>query len=121
GELLHLQKEARALGATLDTVEAKRIVEARILEESLALSVAPRRETALALIAYLELADELGLAPQVWEAQNLYWTLLHEGPRGPDADPELLVRLGVRLGFDEACLDKAWRVRDVHQPAMSGA
>lgn len=110
-ELIYVRDEARAMGADLDVGEARRILETRIADEARALAVAPRRETARALLAYLELAQDLGLTLDLWEAQNLYWTLALEGPRGPDADPDLLVRLGVRLGFETRRLEQHWRER----------
>jgi len=45
----------------------------------------------------------------LWEAQNLYWTLLGEGPKGPDFDGELLIRIGIRLGFDQESLLRVGR------------
>jgi alpha-amylase/alpha-mannosidase (GH57 family) len=110
-ELHRIHEEAGALGAVLDTADARRLIEARILDEAMALSVAPRRETTKAILAYLDLAGALGLKPDLWEAQNLFWTLTLEGPRGPDADTQLLVRLGERLGFDRSGMETLWRRR----------
>ncbi|MBI4510045.1 MAG: DUF3536 domain-containing protein [Deltaproteobacteria bacterium] len=109
-ELVHLKEEARALGVSLDLTEAKRILEARILDEARSLSTSPRRETARALHSYLEMAEELGLAPNLWEVQNHYWTLALDGSRQPDLDVDLLFRLGCKLGFDEEGLEHALSV-----------
>ncbi len=96
---------AKALGATLDVLAARTIMEARILAEARALRVTPRVETARSLLAYLALADELALKPELWEAQNLYWTLTLEGPRGPDANAEIMFELGTKLGFARSALE----------------
>jgi hypothetical protein len=105
--LVHLMNDVRTLGADIDLSAARRSLERRILEEARALRVAPRRETARALLAYLETAKDLGLGLAPWEAQNLFFGLMQEGPRGPDADPDLLTRIGLHLGFDQESLQRA--------------
>lgn len=98
-ELARIHEEARALGATLDLGEARRILEARILAQAQELALASRPETARALLAYLELGETLQLHPNLWEAQNLYWTLKQRGQRGRETDVKLMTRLGERLGY----------------------
>ncbi len=107
-ELERLQGEARALGASLDVTAARRILDRRILAEARELAVAPRPATARALLAYLELGKRLGIEPNVWEAQNLYWALAQDGPRGPDADWKLMEELGERLGFDRLTIPRRY-------------
>jgi hypothetical protein len=119
-ELLALERQARALGRRLDPGPAVAFFSERLRAEMQALSMAPRRETARLLCARLELASRLGLKPDLWETQNLYWELLRAGPRGPDADAALLVELGVRLGFDRACVEHAW-ARQVQKFALDRA
>jgi hypothetical protein len=99
-ELKRLHEEAKQLGVTLDDAQVKAIFEGRLLDETMSLVVSPRRDTARAILAYLDLAASLGLDPGLWEAQNLFWSLALDGPRGPDADVPLLLKLGERLGFD---------------------
>jgi alpha-amylase/alpha-mannosidase (GH57 family) len=99
-ELERVHDEAGQLGVTLDVSAVQQILEARILDETMSLAVSPRRDTAHAILAYLDLVSALGLDPNLWEAQNLFWALALEGPRGPDADVGLLLQLGERLGFD---------------------
>jgi hypothetical protein len=108
-ELLAIERQARALGRSLDLAPATASISERLRTEMQALAVAPRRETARVLCARLELAARLGLAPDLWETQNLYWELMRSGPRGPDADADLLIRLGLQLGFDRVCVERTWR------------
>jgi alpha-amylase/alpha-mannosidase (GH57 family) len=124
-ELVHVHAEARSLGVTVDTTEALKVFDARILDEATALSRSPKRDTARALLAYLELAESLEMRPNLWEAQNLFWALTLDGvgPRGhtetppSDVDPDLMVRLGMRLGFDAPAIEPAWR--DISSPPVN--
>jgi alpha-amylase/alpha-mannosidase (GH57 family) len=117
--LVHLMSDVKALGADIDLAEARRILETRILEEARSLRVAPRRDTARALLGYLETAQDIELGLTLWEAQNLYWTLMLDGPRGPDADADLLLRIGSSLGFDEGSLMRAWKGQARAAPSSS--
>jgi hypothetical protein len=105
--LIHLMGDVRTLGAEVDLAEARRILEGRILDEARSLSASSRGEAARALAAYLEMATDLGLALTLWEAQNLYHTLVKEG--APEGDADLLLRIGLRLGFDEGSLQRGGR------------
>ncbi|MFH0903442.1 MAG: DUF3536 domain-containing protein [Pseudomonadota bacterium] len=107
-DLLNVRDEARALGCSLDLAEAKRLLEERILEEIRSLYESPRKDSARAVLSYLEIAEGLGVSPNLWEAQNLYWSLTVDDSAVGDVDSDLLLRVGVRLGFDERELGRRW-------------
>ncbi len=116
--LLALFAEIRRLGITLASEPARaeiaRLVGARIE----AICEHGDRAAARELIELLDLAEDVGLVPDLWQPQNLFWDLLARRPPGA-AEGGLLARLGDRLYFDRAAVEA--RLREAARPAAEAA
>jgi alpha-amylase/alpha-mannosidase (GH57 family) len=103
-ELRLLHDDANRLGISLDLTTARQVLEARIVEavERLASGKLGAREAAQAIGGYLDVARELAVRVEVWQAQNCLWAALREAtpPAWEEDDREAVERLLRTLGFD---------------------
>jgi alpha-amylase/alpha-mannosidase (GH57 family) len=106
GEVLEIirtsQAEATRLQCRLDFEALRRTLETLITQHVMALpqdmghAQIPQR--------VLEVAQELNLGLNLWQAQNLFWQFLHGAPTPTDLP--IVLELGTRLGFNQAVVRK---------------
>jgi alpha-amylase/alpha-mannosidase (GH57 family) len=107
--LADLRQEAELQGLTLDLGETKTVLEERLegVVGAFAAGDIGVREAAAAVMAYLDVARELGLGLVVWPAQNRLWSVIVAGGLGSADAPEqreAALRLCERFGFDPGVL-----------------
>lgn len=108
-EVLRLLAEARSLGVRLEIEAVLREIERLLVARMRALAEAPRRDLAREIIQLVELGEAFDGGPNLWEAQNLFWSRFVEGELAAHPDRDVLLRLGERLWFDRASLEARLR------------
>ena len=101
-ELRALVEEASQIGLSLDKSHTKSTLDARILvaTELYAAGRRSARETAGAILGYLDVAKELEVELDLWQAQTRLWTVLRDDPPADPDERDALGRLAQGLGFD---------------------